>query len=161
MQDLNLRPSGRQVKISEMNTKLRGDIAEQAAVLEALKRGWNVLRPVGDNLPYDLVFEKNGQFVKIQVKCAWWDASKKNYVIDNRRTKANRRRMIRSLYQASDFDFALAYIPDKHIFYIYPVSMFTQFGSEIHMVESEKRQRKPKSNVCRDAWHLVSHLKRL
>ncbi len=31
-----------------MDTKLKGDIAEQATVLEALKRGWGVLRPVGN-----------------------------------------------------------------------------------------------------------------
>lgn len=40
-----------------MDTKLRGDIAEQAAVLYALKQGWGALRPVGDRLPYDLVFD--------------------------------------------------------------------------------------------------------
>ena len=34
-----------------MDTKLKGDIAEQAAVIEALRRGWGVLRPVGDRLP--------------------------------------------------------------------------------------------------------------
>jgi len=50
-----------------MSTKLRGDIAEQAAVLHALKRGWGVLRPVGDRLPYDLVFDIAGALVKIQV----------------------------------------------------------------------------------------------
>jgi hypothetical protein len=33
-----------------MDTKLKGDIAEQAAILQALKRGWGVLRPVGDRL---------------------------------------------------------------------------------------------------------------
>lgn len=39
-----------------MDTKLRGDIAEQASILHALKQGWGVLRPIGDRLPYDLVF---------------------------------------------------------------------------------------------------------
>jgi hypothetical protein len=34
-----------------MDTKLKGDIAEQAVVLQALKRGWGVLRPVGDRGP--------------------------------------------------------------------------------------------------------------
>ncbi|MEA5600349.1 group I intron-associated PD-(D/E)XK endonuclease [Nostoc sp. UHCC 0252] len=34
-----------------MDTKLRGDIAEQAAVLHALKRTWGVLKPFGDRLP--------------------------------------------------------------------------------------------------------------
>ena len=37
-----------------MNTKHMGDIAEQAAVLAALRRGWGVLRPLGDNLPYGI-----------------------------------------------------------------------------------------------------------
>ena len=37
-----------QEELLQMNTKHKGDIAEQAAVLEALKRGWGVLRPVGD-----------------------------------------------------------------------------------------------------------------
>ena len=139
-----------------MNTKQRGDIAEQAAALEALKRGWNVLRPVGDNLPYDLVFDIAGRFIKIQVKCAWLSASSQNYVVDNRRTKTNRRRMVRELYKASDFDFALAYLPEKNIFYVYPIAVFIGFGSEIHMVEAEKRQRKPQSFVYRNAWHLIA-----
>ncbi len=78
-----------------MNTKQRGDMAEQAAVLARLKRGWSVLRPVGDSLPHDLVFEKAGRFIKVQVKCAWFDTTSQNYVVDNRRTKTNRRRMIR------------------------------------------------------------------
>jgi PD-(D/E)XK endonuclease len=56
-----------------MDTKIRGDIAEQAAVLHALKRGWGVLKPVGDRLPYDLVFDLNGTLLKIQVKYAWLD----------------------------------------------------------------------------------------
>jgi PD-(D/E)XK endonuclease len=38
-----------------MDTKLKGEIAEQAAIFHTLKRGWGVLRPVGDRLPYDLV----------------------------------------------------------------------------------------------------------
>jgi hypothetical protein len=42
-----------------MDTKLKGDVAEQAATLYALKRGWGVLKPIGDRLPYDLVFDVN------------------------------------------------------------------------------------------------------
>jgi formylglycine-generating enzyme required for sulfatase activity len=37
-----------------VDTKLTGDIAEQAAVLYALKQGWGVLKPVGDRLPFSL-----------------------------------------------------------------------------------------------------------
>jgi hypothetical protein len=37
-----------------MDTKLKGDLAEQAAAFHAMKHGWGVLRPLGDRLPYDL-----------------------------------------------------------------------------------------------------------
>jgi hypothetical protein len=84
-----------------MDTKLKGDIAEQAAILHALKFGWGVLKPVGDRLPYDLVFDVGGTLVKVQV--------------------------------------------------------FINYGSEIHLVEADKRQRKPRSAEYRNAWDLISH----
>ena len=138
-----------------MNTKLKGDIAEQAAVFQALKRGWGVLTPVGDRLPYDLVFDVEGTFVKLQVKCAWFDKSRQNYAVDNRRTKTNRRSMIRDVYEPADFDFALVYILELDLFYVFPVNVFISYGSEIHMVEADKRQRKPRSADYRDAWELI------
>ena len=138
-----------------MSTKLKGDIAEQAAILQGLKRGWGVLRPVGDRLSYDLVFDIQGALIKVQVKCAWFDESRRNFVIDNRRTKTNRRVMIREVYTPSDFDFALAYLQDEDLFYIFPVDVFVSYASEIHLVEAEKRQRKPRSAAYRDAWHLI------
>ena len=138
-----------------MNTKHKGDIAEQTAILEALKRGWGVLHPVGDNQPYDLVFDVLGMLIKVQVKCAWFDKPSQNYVVDNRRTKTKRRVMIRDEYDESDFDFALVYLPDCDLFYVFPVNVFISYGSEIHMVEADKRQRKPKSATYRDAWDLI------
>jgi hypothetical protein len=138
-----------------MDTKLKGDLAEQAAILQALNRGWGVLRPIGDRLPYDLIFDVHGQLARIQVKCAWFDKGRNNYVVDNRRTKANRRFMIRSKYNASDFDFALVYLPDLDIFYVFPIDAFVGYASEIHMVETDKRQRKPQSARYREAWDLI------
>lgn len=138
-----------------MDTKLRGDIAEQAAILHGLRQGWGVLRPIGDRLPYDLVYDIGGALIKIQVKCAWYDPSKGNYVIDTRRTKTNRREMIREVYSAYDFDFALAYIEELDMFYVFPVDVFIAYGSEIHLVEADKRQRKPRSSEYRAAWHLI------
>lgn len=139
-----------------MDTKLRGDIAEQAAILHALKRGWGVLKPIGDRLPYDLVFDIRNNLIRIQVKSAWFDAPSGNYVIDNRRTKTNRRRMLREAYSATDFDFALAYIEEIDLFYVFPIEVFIRYGSEIHLVETEKRQRKPRSTEYRDAWMLMT-----
>ncbi|PHJ65981.1 hypothetical protein VF14_05870 [Nostoc linckia z18] len=57
-----------------MDTKLRGDIAESAAVLHALKRGWGVLKPFGDRLPYDLAFDVEGILNKnpSQIRLVRW-----------------------------------------------------------------------------------------
>jgi hypothetical protein len=138
-----------------VDTKLKGDIAEQATILFALQKGWGVLRPIGDRLPYDLVFDTGNVLVKIQVKSAWFDESRKNYVIDTRRTKTNRKQMLRSSYSATDFDFAVAYIEELNVFYVFPVEEFISYSSEIHLVETEKRQRKPKSSSFREAWELI------
>jgi len=140
-----------------MDTKLKGDIAEQAAIIHALKHGWGVLKPIGDRLPYDLVFDVEETLVKVQVKGAWFDALRGNYVVDNRRTKTNRRFMIREAYGSSDFDFALVYIQELDLFYIFPVYVFISYASEIHLVEADRRQRKPRSADYRDAWELILH----
>jgi hypothetical protein len=142
-------------KIDKMDTKLKGDIAEQAAILQALKRGWGVLKPVGDRLPYDLVFDVEGSLVKVQVKSAWFDETRGNYVTDNRRTKTNRRIMVRETYKQSDFDFALVYLSDLDLFYVFPVDVFISYASEIHLVEVDKRQRKPRSADYRDGWESI------
>jgi hypothetical protein len=140
-----------------MSTKLKGDIAEQAAILQALKRGWGVLKPLGDRAPYDLVFEVQGRFVKVQVKAAWYHEPADSYVTDNRRTKTNRRIMVRAPYCETDFDFALVYVEELNLFYVFPCSVFIAFASQIYLVESAKRQRKPRSAEYRDAWELISN----
>ncbi len=139
-----------------MLTKQKGDIAEQAVILQALKFGWGVCKPVGDRLPYDLVFDVAGQLIRIQIKSAWFDEKRGNFVVDTRRTKTNRRVMVRGVYQLTDFDFAVAYIDSLHVFYVIPVQEFITYGSEIHLVESDKRQRKPRSAVYREAWPILS-----
>ena len=140
-----------------MDTKLKGDIAEQAVVLYALKQGWGVLKPIGDRLPYDLALDISGSIMTIQVKSAWFDTKRQNYVVDNRRTKTNRRVMIRENYEVKDFDFAVIFIEELNVFYVMPSDEFISYGSEIHLVETVKRQRKPKSGEYRNAWHLVLH----
>jgi hypothetical protein len=142
--------------VEGMNTKQKGDIAEQAAILQALKRGWGVLHPVGDRLPYDLVFDLGGSLVKIQVKTAWVDQGSGNYVMDTRRTKTNRRIMVRDSYGPADFDFALVYLAEIDVFYILPVDIFLGYKSGISLVETARRQRKPRSAGYRDAWGLIA-----
>jgi hypothetical protein len=137
-----------------MNTKLKGDIAEQAVILFALKKEWGVLIPVGDRLAYDLALDINNKLIRLQVKSAWFNSKSENYVVDVRRTKTNRRIMRRGYYGNNDFDFAIVYVTDD-LFYVFPAEVFNSYGSEIHLVEASKRQRKPKSAAFRNAWELI------
>ena len=38
---------------------------------------------------------------------------------------------------------------------MFPVDVFISYASEIHLVEADKRQRKPRSAEYRDAWNLI------
>ncbi len=136
-----------------MDTKLKADIAESAVTTELLKRGFKVLKPIGDRLPYDLAIDVNGKLIKIQVKSAWF--YKGAYKVDARITKTNRRKMIRKYYNKNDFDFAIIYISNLHIFYIMPQIVFSSYKSEISLVETTKRQHKPKSTEYRGRWDLL------
>jgi hypothetical protein len=140
-----------------MDTKLKADIAESAVVTELLKRGFRVLQPVGDRLPYDLAVDRRGRLVRVQVKSAWYEATKGLYTVDARRTKTNRRFMRRSRYAPRDFDFAILYVADRHVFYVMPVEVFTRYRSGISLVETDKRQRRPASAAYRERWDLLSN----
>lgn len=51
-----------------MNTKERGDISTAMVTAALLRNGETVLTPYGDRLRYDLVLDRNGKFLRIQVK---------------------------------------------------------------------------------------------
>ncbi len=141
-----------------MGTKRTGDVSEVTVILKVLKRGWNPLEPVGDRLPYDLVIEHGGKFVRIQVKTAWYKEHVDNYVVDSRLTKTNRKVMKRSKYPKGAFDFVIAYIQEKDVCYVIPLKEFNTWAGEVHFVEAEKRQRKPRSAQYREAWNLIEDM---
>ncbi|MBI3591132.1 MAG: endonuclease [Candidatus Melainabacteria bacterium] len=137
-----------------MDTKLKADIAESSAITALLKRGLNVLKPVGDRLPYDLAVDINGNLIKLQVKSAW--SRNGVYIVDSRRTKTNRHLMLRQRYSNKDFDFALLYIEDLDLFFIMPVNVFNSYKSEITLIVGKETQRNPKSSKYLENWDLLS-----
>lgn len=139
-----------------MDTKLKADIAESAVVMELLKRGFKVLKPVGDRLPYDLALDLGSKLLRIQVKSAWFNRTSGAYCVDVRRTKTNRRYMLRDRYKKNDFDFAILYIDSLQVFYVMPFSVFKTYSSTVSLIESDKRQRRPKSAEYRERWDLLS-----
>src|SRR5215831_21191020 len=62
--------------------------------------------------------------------------------------------MVRGAYQLEDF--APVFIEEIGASNVFPCEVFIGYGSEIHLVEADKRQRRPKSADFRNAWNLIS-----
>jgi len=134
-----------------MDTKLKGDIAVQRAVLAGLQNGWGVLVPVGDRLPYDLVYDVPGVGLRrVQVKTAYKSGS--GYTANVRRMKTNRRVYKFERYKPGDFDFAI--LVAEQTLYVVPAKVFLRFKSSISVHADVSRLRGPTREFC-EAWHLI------
>jgi hypothetical protein len=144
--------------MDDFSTKQKGDIAEYRVITELLKRGYNVLKPVGDRLPYDLAVDIDGRLVRIQVKWAWYDDKTDRYSVDTRRSQTNRAVYKITKYEEKDFEFLIAWVFDKDVFYIFPTKFAASFGGNISIVEGVKRQRPPRSAEYRSRWDLLDEI---
>jgi hypothetical protein len=115
---------------------------------ELLKRGYKVLKPIGDRLPYDLAIDLKAELVRIQIKTAW--RRKNVHIVDSRRTQTNRRIMKRSLYSTTDFDFAVLYVLETDEFYIMPVEVFCSYKSEITL-----KHKSCRASSFLNCWNLL------
>ena len=93
-----------------MNSKFKGDIALSKAIAYYMELQYEVLLPIGDKRPYDLVIEKDGKLQKVQCK---YTSYKRNYgvycvplkVNGGNRSSGN----IVKKYNKEDFDLLFVY----------------------------------------------------
>ncbi len=62
-----------------MNSNVKGNIAEQAIVFEAVRLGVNILRPVGEHGRCDLAFDIGNRIWRVQ--CKWGRLSRRKDVV--------------------------------------------------------------------------------
>ena len=141
--------------MKDFTTKQKGDVAEYKVVAELLRRGFNVLMPCGDRLPYDLAIGLGERFVRVQVKLAWYSEQFNAHVVDVRRSQTNRKVYRKTKYHPEDFEFLIAWVADTNAFYVFPSQVACSYASMITMVEGDKRQRPPKAAQYREAWVLI------
>ena len=90
-----------------MNSKQKGDISVGEAISHFLKREQEVLLPIGDKRPYDLVVEKNGLLQKVQCKFTDSKTSYGIFTVDLRLTGGNQSFHTVKYYGSNDFDVLL------------------------------------------------------
>ena len=118
-----------------MHKKTKGSIAEMAVASNLLKRGWNVLFPFGENNRYDLVAEKNGKFLKVQVKyvtprkgvLSVGCKSSNNWSVDK--------------YTPEQVDFIATYDSANNKVYFVPSSSFNSSSIKLRIAPARNKQK--------------------
>lgn len=112
------------------DTKLVGDISETMVSVELLKRGFKVLKPIGDRLSYDLAVDLGGKLVRIQVKTAY--QTKPGVYCGNVRSSKTNRKIYRYVpVDTTNVEFFVFVIQELSEFYVFPSSEVRPYKSGI------------------------------
>jgi hypothetical protein len=105
-----------------MKTKQKGDIALSKAISHFVDSGYEILLPLGDRRPYDLVVElEDGTLKKVQCKYTSSKSTYGRYVVSLRVAGGNQTRYKAVKYNKEDFDIIFVYTGAKEI-YVIPFS---------------------------------------
>ncbi|MBA7582994.1 hypothetical protein ES708_24932 [subsurface metagenome] len=64
-----------------MKRNILSQLSEIAVMKEALKKEYTISIPYGYPV-YDLIIDRNGELLKIQIKTFFWDNSKKRWIVN-------------------------------------------------------------------------------
>ena len=105
-----------------LTTDRKGNIAEGAITLAALRLGVDVYRPVGEGGRYDLILESHGQLLRVQ--CKWAPLHGTVIVLRCYSTRRNRHGLQRRKYAVGEIDAFAAYCPDNDRCYFLRYDVF-------------------------------------
>jgi hypothetical protein len=125
-----------------------GDISEYTVALEAMRRGFGVLKPLGNSFPYDFVFDINSRLIKIQVKTAVREKDRTSYFIPLKDKTGKKPR-----YTLGDFDFLIAVIQNV-AFYVFPITFVLSYKSHLTFGTNAPNS-KTRTLQYKDAWNLL------
>jgi hypothetical protein len=101
----------------ECSTKYIGDMSEEMVKIAFLKNGWYPSVPVGDNLRYDLVLDKDGALYKVQCKTAKFINGTVKFPVCSSSNHVNRGK--RNYH--GEVDYIAAYCPELNSVYLIPI----------------------------------------
>lgn len=128
--------------------KRRGEWVELQFMARASAHGLTVNKPWGDSARYDFVVEKDGHFLRVQVKATSFRHSRGYLCSCARRTLKGP-----VSYTVDEIDFVVAYIIPEDIWYVIPFRELTAIEAAILLAP-----RRPKNRHYRfmEAWHLLT-----
>lgn len=128
--------------MADLNPSIVGLTTELKCQLYLIEHGFNVLIPMGNHQKYDIVVEKNGKFIRIQVKHATEDDEGRSFRVKTRydvRDTSKAQRVRHESYTKEDCDYFMTEFDGTY--YIFPVfgTMETKFWLSDVILKTQKK----------------------
>lgn len=121
-------------------------LVEAIFQVEAMKQGWIVSQPFGDNAPYDFIVDTGDRLLKVQCKHLAHARGSKDAYSFNTHKKTGHRRNTRSSYVGLvDYFFAYSLEDDVHIWM--PIGVC---NTSEQSVRKEPTPTSPKAKLIKD-----------
>ena len=130
---------------SLVHPKRRGEWAELQFAARAASHGFKVSKPWGDSSPYDIILEKEGRFVRIQVKSTMHRV-RNSYICKCHCSRKTGR------YKKNELDFMAFYIIPLDLWYILPAERARRLKTAI-ILNPYLSDQKYKDFM--EAWYLL------
>ena len=118
-----------------MHKKTKGSVAELVVAARLMRDGWHVLIPYGENTRYDLVAERDGRFVRIQVKYV----TPKNGTLEVNCQSSNNWSVLP--YSSKEIDVIAVYNPtDQQVHYV-PSAQIRKSKMKLRLTDTKNGQR--------------------
>ena len=128
--------------MSDFKTKLTpndvGERAQGAIVAEVMKYGYTVLIPFGEGRRYDLVIEKNAQFLRLQCKAGRY----MNGVVRFNACSSNWFNQTRKRYTKEEIDYFAVYCEHTTKVYLVPVEDVSGLDGSLRVEKTANNQQK-------------------
>lgn len=129
----------------------RGAWVEMLFMAAASFRGYRVLKPWGEALPYDVGVEVEGRLMRVQVKSTSRKAGA-GYLCEFAHSSGGRIQR----YRPEDLDICVGYVIPEKAWYIIPAHRVTGGGrSAITVCQFAGTRQPPKYEHYREAWELL------
>ncbi len=119
------------------NTKLVGDISEANVMAALLEAGYSIAVPFGENQRYDLIAERDGMFLRVQVKTG---RLRNGVILFNGYSSHSHRKGVSCRRYAGDVDLFGIYCRQNETVYLVPIADVRLKGS-LRVVPTANAQR--------------------
>ena len=120
-----------------------GNYAELRFTLAAFEKGFSILRPFSDSRPYDFVLEKQGRFIRVQVKSCSIPLNEKGHFPVGVAYGGGK---VKKKYTIEECDAVAVYLKSLDIFYMIPIQFITTVKLNLYPLREDSPYIEFKNN---------------